>query len=198
MGTVDQKLQEINDGYSGNRSLTEESLPMCLVEQTLNARPITPASDGSASLEALTPSHFLLGRANVGIPFLSNAGVYSNHHKLFRSCQAYADMYWVEEYSPQNNARTQWTEQEANVEVGDLVWLVDINVKWCHYKMTRIQEIFPAEDGVVRSVLIKTHDGTFRRPVVKLAPLFNERFQSENGVAIVGASNEMQNNLAKK
>ena len=38
--------------------------------------------------------------------------------------------------------------------------------------MARIKEIYPAKDGVVRSVLIKTHDGTFeRRPVLRLAPV---------------------------
>ena len=99
---------------------------------------------------------------------------------------------WVSEYLPQNNVRTQWNKSEANVQVGDLVWLVDNNVKRSHYKMARIKEIYPSNDGVVRSVLIKTHDGTFKRPVVRLAPVFNERFQSENGAGIVGASNEIQ------
>ena len=73
------------------------------------------------------------------------------------------------------------------LKYGDLVWLVNNNVKQSHYKMARIQEIYPAKDGVVRSVLIKTHDSTFKRPVVKLAPVFRGRFQSENGAGIVGA-----------
>ena len=47
--------------------------------------------------------------------------------------------------------------------------------------MARVIEAFLGKDGIVRSVLIKTHDGTYKRPVVKLVPLFNERFQSENG-----------------
>ena len=107
---------------------------------------------------------------------------------MFRSCQAYPDMIskrWVAKYLPQNIVRNQWSKQEANVEVGDLVLLVDNNAKRSHYKMVRIQDICPAKDGLV---LIKTHDGTFKRPVVKLAPVFNERFQSETGAGIVGAS----------
>ena len=120
---------------------------------------------------------------------------------MLRSCQAYADMIrkcWVAEQLPQNDVRTQWIKQAAIVEFGDLVWLVDDKVRRSHYKMTRIQEIYPAKDGVVRSVLIKTHEGTFKRHLVKLAPLFNERFQSENWASTVGASNEMQSNLAEK
>ena len=46
-----------------NRSLTDEvlSTTMCLVEQTLNARPLTAVSDDPEDLTALTPNHFLLG-----------------------------------------------------------------------------------------------------------------------------------------
>ena len=112
---------------------------------------------------------------------------------MFRSCQAYADMTWkrcVAEYLPQNNVRTQWSKQEANFEVSDSALLVDINVERSHYKMARIQGIYPAKDGVVRSVFIKTHDGTFKRSFCKVGAIFNERFPAENGNGIVGASNK--------
>ena len=160
----------------GNRSLTDEVLTttMCLVKQTLNARPTTTASDDPEDLEALTPNHFILGRANVCIPFIPNA-VYSNHRKMFRSCQAYADMIWqrwVIEYLPQNNVRSQCNKSQTDIEVGDLVWLVEDNVKRSQYRKARIVEIYPGKDGVRKSALIKTFDGTLKRPVVKLAPLF--------------------------
>ena len=73
----------------GYRSMRDESLTtiMCLVEQTLNARPIIPTSNDPSDLEALTPNYFIMGRANVCIPFIPNAEIYSNHRKLFRSCQ---------------------------------------------------------------------------------------------------------------
>ena len=46
-----------------SKQLTDEILntTMCLVEGSLNARPLTPVSDDPDSLEALTPNHFLLG-----------------------------------------------------------------------------------------------------------------------------------------
>ena len=178
----------------GNGFLTDEVLTttMYLVEQTLNARPITPASDDPEDLEALTPNHFILGLPNVFIFFVPNAEVSSNHCKMFQSCQAYAYMIWqrwVREYLPQNNVRFQWNKSETNIEVGDQVWLIEDNVKRSQYRMARIVEIYPGKDGFVRSALIKTLDGTLKRPVVKLAPLFIERFPSENGAVIVGASN---------
>ena len=177
----------------GNRSLTDEvlTMTMCLVKQTLNGRPITPASDDPDDLEAFTPNHYVLGRANVCVPFIPNVEVCSNHRKIFRSCQAYADMIWqrwVREYLPQSNVRSQWNKCQTNIEVGDLVWLIEDNVKRSQYRMAQIVERYPRKDGVVGSALIKTLDGTVKRPVVKLAPLFNECFSSENGAGIFGAS----------
>ena len=47
----------------GNKSFTEDFLlaAMCMVEQRLNARPLTPVNSDFKDLEAVTPNHFLLG-----------------------------------------------------------------------------------------------------------------------------------------
>ena len=177
----------------GNRSLTGEVLTttMCLVEQTLNARPMTPANDDAEDLEALAPNHFFLGRANVCIPFIPIAEVYSNHRKMFRSCQANEDMIWqrwVRKYLTQNNVRSQWIKSQMNIEVWDLVWLIEDSVKRFQCRLAWIVDINPRKDGVVRSALIKTLDGTLKRPVFKLVQFFKERFLSENGAGVVGAS----------
>ena len=53
-----------------NRSITEDvlSTTMCLVEQMLNTRPLTPVSSDVNDLESTTPNHFLLGNKNVCLP----------------------------------------------------------------------------------------------------------------------------------
>ena len=73
----------------GNRSVTEDvlSTTMCIVEQTLNARPLTPVSSDVNDLEALTPNHFLLGNRNVCLPYLPCAEEFFDHRKLFRQTQ---------------------------------------------------------------------------------------------------------------
>ena len=65
-------------------------------------------------------------------------------------------------------------EGVRKLEVNDLVWIADENVKRAHYKMGRVLEVYHGSDGRVRSALVKTEDGKLKRPVVKLAPMFYE------------------------
>ena len=51
--------------------------------------------------------------------------------------------------------------------------------------MARIVQIYPGKDGVVRSALIKTLDGTLKGPEVKLALLYIERFNLKTGLALL-------------
>ena len=67
---------------------------MCLVEQTLNARPLTAVSDDPEGLTALTPNHFLLGRENASAPFMPSSERYNDLRNFFKTAQAYADMIW--------------------------------------------------------------------------------------------------------
>ena len=85
-----------------------------------------------------------------------------------------------------------WNKEEVRqLEVNDLVWIVDENVKRAHYKMGRVLEVYHGSDGRVRSALVKTEDGKLKRPVVKLAPMFYESvFQGKNRAGNVGASHQ--------
>ena len=71
----------------GSRKLTDEILntTMCLVEDSLDARPLTPVSDDPGSLEALTPNQFLLGQHS-----LWSSENYS-HFKCYARAQSYAN-----------------------------------------------------------------------------------------------------------
>ena len=85
-----------------------------------------------------------------------------------------------------------WNKEEVRqLEVNDLVWIVDENVKRAHYKMGRVLEVYHGSDGRVRSALVKTEDGKLKRPVVKLAPMFYESvFREKNRAGNVGASHQ--------
>ena len=195
-----QSCKKVMIAILDNRSLTDEvfSTTMCLVEQTLNARPLTAVSDDPEDLTALTPNHFLLGRENASAPFMPSSERYHDLRRSFKTAQAYADMIWkrwTREYLPQWNQRSKWSKEHVrNLKEGELVWLVDDSVKRYEYKLGRIIEIFTGNDGVVRSARVKMAHGELNRPVVKLAPVFYDGVSEiENRAGDVGAtSNQLE------
>ena len=158
-----------------NRSVKENVLSntMCLVEQTVNARPLTQVSSDATNLEAITPNHFLLDNKNLQLPYLSGAELFVDHRKLFRQTQAYADLIWDrfrKEYLPTLNSRKKWqTTTDRSLQQGDLVWLVEDSDKRRYSNLDRITETFHGSDGLIRSAETRTKDGYYKRPAVKLS-----------------------------
>ena len=110
-----------------SRKLTDEILNtnMCLVEGSLNARPLTPVSDDLDSLAALTPNYFLLGQHSITFPSLWSSENYS-HSKRYARVQSYANAIWqrwLSEYVPTPNRRVKWhAPLEYSLKTGDMVW----------------------------------------------------------------------------
>ena len=69
-----------------NQSLTDEVLSntICLVEQPLNARPLTAVSDDPRDLTALTLNNFLLGRESASAPLMPYRECY-HELKIFQN-----------------------------------------------------------------------------------------------------------------
>ena len=90
-----------------------------------------------------------------------------------------------------------WIKEEfRQLEVNDLVWIVEENVKRAHYKMGRVIEVYHGSDGRVRLALVKTEYGKLKRPVVILAPMFYESvFLEKNRAGNVGASHQQAKKL---
>ena len=182
----------------GTRSVTEDvlSTTMCLVEQILNGRPLTPVSSDVSDLNALTPSDFLIGRESKCLPYIPAAEQFVDHRKLFKQAQAYADLIWNrfrKEYVPLLNSRSKWQASASKtLDEGDLVWLIEDSDKRGHYHLGRVLEVFPGADGVIRSSRVQTKDGVYKRPIVKLAPVLHDSesvFPSmENRAGDVGAT----------
>ena len=84
-----QSCKNVMIAILDSRSLTDEVFSTtCLVEQTLNARPLTAVSDDPEDLTALAPNHFLLGRENASAPFMPSSKRYQDLRKSFKTAQA--------------------------------------------------------------------------------------------------------------
>ena len=57
--------------------------------------------------------------------------------------------------------------------VGDVVLLCEDNVTPTKWPIARVTEVYPGDDKLVRVVMIKTANGTYRRLVVKTVLLLS-------------------------
>ena len=117
-----RKVKRVLYDILGSRRVTEEVLgtTLCLVEQALNSRLITPVSTDSCEFEASTPNHFLLGQQATSLPSLLH-GEHFNHNKRYVRAKSYANAIWsrwLREYVPLLNKR-------VTLKAGNLVWVIE-------------------------------------------------------------------------
>jgi hypothetical protein len=147
----------------------------------LNARPLTNISTDADDPNPLTPNHFLIGWRSgkefsgadpVNGKLFDEGDLYSK--KSWRVAQRLADMFWsrwIKEYLPTLSRRSKWNIQRKSIKPGDIVIVADDQAPRNSWMKGRVVAVRPGKDGVVRVADVKTIDGTYRRPVVKLCPL---------------------------
>eukprot|EP00112_Aurelia_sp_Birch-Aquarium-sp1_P018471 Seg441.3 transcript_id=Seg441.3/GoldUCD/mRNA.D3Y31 product="hypothetical protein" protein_id=Seg441.3/GoldUCD/D3Y31 len=118
-------------------------------EGIMNSRPLTATSDDINDLEALTPNHFLLGRASPNLP----PGIFYetniSNRKRWRQVQMLTEHLWrrfQREYLPTLTKRPKWRNSEARVQCGDLVLLQDQNAAREHPNKWTVAEIGQNDD----------------------------------------------------
>ncbi|XP_037929297.1 uncharacterized protein LOC119663766 [Teleopsis dalmanni] len=144
------------------------------IENCLNSRPLTALSDDPTDLSALTPGHFLIGRAPAAVPepnlLNTKIGVLFRWKML---SQMYQDFWrrWSQEYLTQLHARNKWTKSQTNVATGQLVLLRDERLPPSSWLLGRIIQVHPGTDGAVRVVTIQTQSAIVKRPITKISVL---------------------------
>ena len=99
------------ESITNERTITKELLTtlLCEVENILNSRPSTSISDWIIDVEALTPSHILLGSSQPNIKPSNYENVEVNYRKKWRIEQVYTNLLWkgwLYEYLPTFSPRT--------------------------------------------------------------------------------------------
>ncbi|XP_062703976.1 uncharacterized protein LOC134286381 [Aedes albopictus] len=144
------------------------------VEACMNSRPMTSLSDDPLDLEPLTPAHFLVGGSLLSMPDPDLSDVQLNRLTRFQLVQRQLQDFWRRwrrEYLSQLQARSKHWQPAVDVQVGRLVVVGESNQPPTQWKMGRIQEMHPGEDGVTRVVTVRTSTGSLKRPLVKLCLL---------------------------
>ena len=143
-------------------------------ERIANSRPLTRNSVSVNDDEPLTPNHFLNVRSAMNLPpeIISENDRYNR--KKWRQAQLLANHYWkrwLREYLPSLQERGKWNQPQRNVQVNDLVLIADDNLPRNTWPMGRIVDVFPGNDGLVRTVDVRAKNSVYRRPVAKICLL---------------------------
>nr|XP_018913599.1 PREDICTED: uncharacterized protein LOC109041648 [Bemisia tabaci] len=146
------------------------------VEAVLNSRPLVPISSDPNELTALTPAHFLIGRAVVtpAEPDYSQLPPNRFPAKRWKRVQAISQSFWKKweiEYLNTLQNRRKWQVKAPCLKIDDLVLIHEHSTIPMHWRLGRVIQIFPGRDGQVRAALVRTANGELSRPAVKLYPL---------------------------
>ena len=146
----------------------------CLVEHTLNSRPLTPVSADPSDQGALPPNHFLLGNQARSLTSIIGVDEF-DHRKRFARAQSYATAiwsHWIKEYVPALNRRSKWqTPAELLLRTGELVWVVEETNPRGHYPTDWITELRYGSNSVARSAVLRTSTGLLVHPLRQLVPI---------------------------
>ncbi|UYV82903.1 hypothetical protein LAZ67_22001336 [Cordylochernes scorpioides] len=167
----------------GKTKLTFEELTTVLtqIESCLNSRPLCPLTDDPEDLNALTAGHFLIGMPLTAVPSLVREGGSSLKGRWQLVEQIKTDFWkrWSCEYFYRLQNRPKWLKPVDNIKIGTLVLLKEDNLPPLKWRMGRINQVYPGEDGLVRVVSVKTADGDLRRAVAKIGSEKEQRWRNK-------------------
>lgn len=158
----------------GSQRLTFEEMStiLCRIEACLNSRPLCPQTEDPNDFSALTPGHFLTGKALIAPPEPTVDDM--NPSTRWHHCQRLSQEFWRRwraEFLVRLQQRPKWLKQKQNVKINDLVLIKDERLPSTQWALGRIIALHPGEDDLVRVVTIKTQAGELKRPIQKVCLL---------------------------
>lgn len=161
----------------GNTKLDFEEMSTVLaqIEACLNSRPLGTLPDNNEDgIEMLTPGHFLIGRPLQAIPDDPQTFQKQSLLRRWYLCQSLVRHFWERwknEYLIALRKQAKWKRPSDNTQVGDIVVLKEDNLVTCQWPLARVVDTHAGSDGFIRVVTLKTKDGTYKRPITKIAPI---------------------------
>jgi hypothetical protein len=160
----------------GNSNLTSQEMNTLLIriEACLNSRPITPISSDPNDLQPLTPGHFLIGEPLNCFPEYDFTEVPINRLARWEFVERLRQQFWkrwTKEYLTQLQSRSKWKTDAVttgSLDIGKMVVLAEDNLPPLQWKIGRIVETHPGDDGKIRVVTVRTAQGTLKRAARKV------------------------------
>jgi len=160
----------------GAQRLTFEELTTILsqIEACLNSRPLTSLANDSEGVDVLTPGHFLIGRPLHSLPSRDYSNSKLTTLKRWSLCQSLAQHWWKRwsnEYLQQLQRKQKWRNSSRDFQPDDIVLVKEDSIATTCWPLAKIVDTYPGKDGKTRVVSVKTKNGIYKRPIVKLVLL---------------------------
>lgn len=163
---------------AGTKLLTYEQLQTYVVqiEAILNSRPLTPLSSDPNDFLPLTPGNFLIGTSMMTLPQEDLQEVPENRLSNWQLSQQMTHHFWTrwhKEYLNELISRSKWKKQtdQSNIKHGTLVVIKEDNLPPMNWKLGRIVDTHAGQDGIIRTLTIKSASGLFKRALKCVYPL---------------------------
>ena len=145
----------------------------------MNNQPHLDTSGDVTNLQPVTPKHFLTGQNTNIWPNALFSGTTASYRNLFRYQHSVLVLewnYWMSKYLQSPQQRTKRVKEELiEPRTGELVWIVDKNEHPFNLQLGIIEKAHKSDDQRVRSALVRTASGSYKRPVLKLIVVKSER-----------------------
>lgn len=158
---------------TANMNFEEYATVLARIEALLNSRPITALSEDPNDVSPLTPGHFLVGRPLTDI---AEADLSDRRETTLSRWQRHTQMVqhfwarWSQDYITTLQNRNKW-HKPVPVKPGQMVIIREDNLPTMQWRLGRIEDVFPGQDGLVRVANVRTGTKVIRRPIAKLCLL---------------------------
>lgn len=153
----------------------EASTLVTQIEAILNSRPLCALSSDPNNLNYLSPGHFLVGSSLISYPEPDITRIQINRLSRWQRLEQIRQHFWKRwslEYLSQLQQRTKWhANRGEQLKVGQLILCREEGLPPLRWMLGRVQEVCPGDDHIIRTAVIKTARGIFKRPAVKLSIL---------------------------
>lgn len=144
-------------------------------EAVVNSRPLGFVSEQKTDLLPITPAMLVMGYSpcqlrNSGDLLGSPQSPAGRWKDRLQSREKFQERF-IKDYMLQLMKSEKWQAAKENVKVGDVVLIAYDNKPRGFWPLALIVNVYPASDGKVRNVLVKTSSGLFRRSIQRLVPL---------------------------
>jgi len=162
----------------GQRALTVVELNTLLVEveACVNSRPLTFVSDDSQCAQPLSPAHFLLNRRHLYQPVVQDVSD-MNRKQLLELENSRVELLnqfwsvWRQSYLRNLPVTVHKFYQKGDLCVGSVVIIREDNVPRLKWPMAIVEKLYRSHDGIARSALLKTSNGSKTRAIHRLHSL---------------------------